>query len=111
MTNAPPAVCDLLLADRLQGRDFIRNLWYNYNMYNWSVDEKKFKKEDPDGYKIWQLEQMINWGLGGEKLKEAVLRRLWKKLFLDPEKKEYLKFLLWPKRKRATRRIYLLSNK
>ena len=29
-------------------------------MYNWSVDEKKFKKEDPEGYKIWKLEQGKN---------------------------------------------------
>ena len=35
-------------------------------MYNWSVDEKNFKKEDPQGYKIWKLEQLINYGLGEE---------------------------------------------
>lgn len=67
-------------------------------MYNWSVDEKKFKKADPEGYQIWQLEQMINWGLGNDKLNKLLLRRYWKKLFLDPMKKRYLKFLLWPKR-------------
>jgi hypothetical protein len=67
-------------------------------MYNWSVDEKKFKREDPEGYKIWKLEQMINWGLGGEKLKEKLVRKYWQKLFLDPETKKFLEFLLWPKK-------------
>jgi len=66
-------------------------------MYNWSIDEEKFKKADPEGYKIWRLEQMINWGLGEDKLNEKLLRRYWKKLFLDPLKKNYLEFLLWPK--------------
>ena len=67
-------------------------------MYNWSIDEKKFKKEDPEGYKIWKLEQMINWGLGGEKLNEKLVKKYWEKLFLDPESKNFLEFLLWPKK-------------
>jgi hypothetical protein len=67
-------------------------------MYNWSVDEKKFKKEDPEGYQIWKLEQMINWGLGGEKLNERLLRKHWKKLFIDNITKNYLRFLLWQKK-------------
>lgn len=66
-------------------------------MYNWSVDEKKFKKEDPKGYRIWRLEQMINYGLGGEKLDGKLVRKHWKKLFMDSLTKQYLQFLLWPK--------------
>ena len=68
-------------------------------MYNWSVDEKKFKREDPEGYKIWKLEQMINWGLGGEKLDKKLVKKYWKKLFLDSETKKFLEFLLWPRKK------------
>ena len=68
-------------------------------MYNWSTDEKQFKKADPKGYKIWKLEQMINWGLGGEKLDKRLLKKHWQKLFLDPIKSAYLEFLLWPKNK------------
>jgi hypothetical protein len=64
-------------------------------MYNWSVDEKKFKREDSEGYQVWKLEQMINWGLGNEKLNERLLRKYWKKLFLDPIKRQYLKFLIY----------------
>jgi len=67
-------------------------------MYNWSVDEKKFKKEDPEGYQIWKLEQMINYGLGGEKLDEKLVRKYWKKLFIEPEIKKFLEFLLWPEK-------------
>ena len=40
-------------------------------MYNWSVDEKQFKKADPEAYKLWRLEQMINFGTGEEKLNKA----------------------------------------
>ncbi len=70
-------------------------------MYNWSVDEKKFKKEDPEGYKIWRLEQMINYGTAGEKLNEKMVRKYWKKIKdrLDPHYRKYLEFLLWPKKK------------
>ena len=68
-------------------------------MYNWSVDEKKFKRENPKGYKIWKLEQMINWGLGGEKLDKKLVKKYWKKLFLDSETKKFLEFLLWPRKK------------
>ena len=65
-------------------------------MYNWSVDEAQFKKADPEGYQIWRLEQMINYGLAGEKLNEKMVRKYWDKLYLDPPTRAYLKFLLWP---------------
>lgn len=65
-------------------------------MYNWSVDEKAFKKTDPKGYEKWRIEQMINWGLGEERLNQKLLRKYWRRLFLDPVKKKYLSFLLWP---------------
>lgn len=66
-------------------------------MYNWSVDEKQLKKH-PKQYIIWRLEQMINFGLGKEKLKKTELKKYWSKLSLDPKKKKYLEFLLWPKK-------------
>ena len=69
-------------------------------MYNWSVDEKKFKKEDPIGYRIWRLEQMINYGEPGEKISEKLVRKNWGKLKnnLDPFYREFLEFLLWHKK-------------
>ena len=65
-------------------------------MYNWSVDEKQFKKADPEGYQIWRLEQMINYGTAGEKLNERLVRKYWDKLYMDPPTRAYLRFLLWP---------------
>lgn len=67
-------------------------------VYNWGVDLKELKK-DKEKYTIWKLEQMINYGLDGEKLDEKLVRKYWKKLFLDPLKKRYLEFLLWPKKR------------
>lgn len=67
-------------------------------MYNWSVDEKAFKKADPKGYELWKLEQKINYGLAGEKLDEKEVRQNWNQLFIDPETKEFLEFLLWPRK-------------
>lgn len=76
-------------------------------MYNWSVDEKKFKKEDPKGYKIWRLEQMINYGEAGDKLNEKEVRSHWRKLAvrIDPKYRAYLEFLLWPVKKKK-KRVY-----
>ena len=51
-------------------------------MYNWSVDEKLFKKEDPEGYKIWRIEQLINYGLDGEKLDEKIVKKFQNPFFL-----------------------------
>ncbi|MBI3990757.1 MAG: hypothetical protein HY350_01270 [Candidatus Omnitrophica bacterium] len=66
-------------------------------MYNWSVDER-YLKRDKLKYTIWKIEQMINFGLGGEKLNSKELKKYWKNLYLDPVKKRYLEFLLWHKR-------------
>jgi hypothetical protein len=64
-------------------------------MYNWSTDLTELKK-DKEKYTIWKLEQMINYGLNGEKISEKDLRKYWDKLYLDPDCKKYLQFLLWP---------------
>ena len=69
-------------------------------MYNWSVDEKKFKKRNPQAYRLWRLTQLINYGLDGEKLDEAELKAAWPKIKdrLDPHKAVYLEYLLWGKK-------------
>ena len=67
-------------------------------VYNWSVDTKELKK-DKEKYTIWKIEQMVNYGLDGEKIDEKLVKKYWKKLHLDPFYKEYLKFLLWSKKK------------
>ncbi len=70
-------------------------------MHNWSVDEKVFKKLDPEGYKILRIQQLINYGLDGEKLFRQEVKKYWDRLYLDPNTKKYLKFLLWPKNKKS----------
>lgn len=66
-------------------------------MYNWSVNTKRLKK-NPDLFEKWELEQMINYGLGGSKLEKKALKKHFAKLHIDKEKKEFLEFLLWPSR-------------
>lgn len=63
-------------------------------MYNWSVDINYLKKY-PEKYKIWKLEQLINFGLKNEKLDKNELIKYFNKLKIDPQKKKYLKFLLF----------------
>ena len=65
-------------------------------MYNWSTDTETLKK-DPEKYAIWRLEQLINFGLGDEKLDAKLLKKYWDKLSMDEPTRKYLEFLLWPK--------------
>ena len=66
-------------------------------MYNWAVDEKKLKK-DKEKYAIWKLEQMVNFGLGKGKIDKGLLKKYWRKLFMDKLTREYLEFLIWPQK-------------
>ena len=62
-------------------------------MYNWSVDEKQLKK-DPEKYAIWRLEQLVNFGLNGKKIKTQELQKYWNQLKLDPARKRFLELIL-----------------
>lgn len=62
-------------------------------MYNWSVDLDQLKKY-PQKYRLWRLEQLINFGLGKEKLNKEEVKKYLPRLRLDPLKEKYLKFLL-----------------
>lgn len=68
-------------------------------MINWSTDEKLFQKRYPKDYKLWRMTQLINYGLDGEKLNKGELKKAWPKIKdrLDPDLKNYLQVLLWPK--------------
>lgn len=68
-------------------------------MYNWSVDEGRFRRSDPESYKLWRLQQRINHGLRGEKLDRKLLEKYWKRLYMDAPTRNYLRFLLWQKKK------------
>lgn len=67
-------------------------------MYNWSVDENYLKKF-PKKYRLWKLEQMISYGLEGERLDKKEILSNWDylKKRLDPKRKELIEFFLWPK--------------
>ena len=62
-------------------------------MYNWSTDENHLKKNS-EQYTIWKLEQIVNFGLNGEKIVETDLRRYWNRLTLDPSRQKFLEQLL-----------------
>ena len=67
-------------------------------MFNWNVDEERFKKEDPEGYKLWRLVQLINYGLDEkEKLDKNELKQVWPKIKeeIDPYKRRFFEYLLW----------------
>jgi len=65
-------------------------------MKNWTVDTNVLAKY-PEQYKIWQLEQMINYGLDGQKISSQFLKENISRISIDPYKKKYLKFLLLTK--------------
>jgi hypothetical protein len=64
-------------------------------MYNWSVDTTNLKK-NPAAYEKFVLEQRINFGLNGQKLSIAALKKHWSSLDINPAKKSFLQKLLWP---------------
>ena len=68
-------------------------------VWHWSVNVKKFKKENPEGYRLWRLTQLINYGLDGEKLDREEVKKAWPKIkeHLDPYKARLMEFLLWEK--------------
>lgn len=82
-------------------------------MFNWSVDEEKFKKENPEKYRLWRLVQFINYGLDGEKLDKKEVKKAWPliKDLLDPNTKVYFKYLLWgkyPSSKQITKDFWVI---
>lgn len=66
---------------------------------HWSVDEEKFKKEHPQKYRLWKLAFKINYGLDGEKLDRAEVKKAWPKIKneIDPYKRRLIEYLLWGK--------------
>lgn len=62
-------------------------------MYNWSIVEEEIKK-DPEKYNTWRLEQLINFGLGGEKINKDQLRKYFSRLQIDPARRRFLQILL-----------------
>ncbi len=62
-------------------------------MKNWSNKIEKINQKSKQ-YNVWKLEQMINFGLDGEKIPKALLEKYLPILNIDETKKRYLKYLL-----------------
>lgn len=54
-------------------------------------------KKKPEQYKIWRLEQSINFGLNGGKLSKKELKKSFHKLKLDPHRKKFIQLILHEK--------------
>lgn len=65
-------------------------------MYNWNTDITELKKNS-EKYSIWKLEQLINFGLDGEKIEKKELVKYWDKIHIDSQKRKVLAFWLWQK--------------
>jgi len=63
-------------------------------MHNWSTNEETLKR-DPEKYTIWKLEQMVNFGLGDQKILEEELRKYWSRITIDPSRRQFLALLLY----------------
>jgi len=63
-------------------------------MYNWSVDPKEFGK-NAQAHTVWKLEQMVNFGLDGQKIKEKELKKYWNTIVIDPARRAFLSLLLY----------------
>ena len=68
-------------------------------MFNWNTDEERFKKEDPEGYRLWRLEQLLNYGFEKGELDVVELKKSWSKIKhnIDPYKRRLTEYLLWNK--------------
>jgi hypothetical protein len=68
-------------------------------MYSWSVDEKKLKAKNPQKYQVWKQIQLINYGLGDEKLDKLLVTSQWVTIKdqIDPLKAAVLEYWLWDK--------------
>ncbi len=62
-------------------------------MKNWSTDTVELRK-DPNKFAAWRLEQLINFGLDGERLKLPELKKFWDIINIDPYKRKFLSLFL-----------------
>jgi hypothetical protein len=58
-------------------------------MKNWSTNTKKLRQNKAE-FTVWRIEQLINFGLGKEKLKLTELKKYWKVIDIDPLKRKFL---------------------
>ena len=61
-------------------------------MRNWSTDTKELK-QNKDKFIVWKLEQLINFGLNGERLNLKMVKKYWNNLSLDAKRKKFLSYI------------------
>lgn len=73
-------------------------------MKNWNTDISQFKS--PQDKRLWELTQLINYGLDGGKLNENELKTRWDELkpLVDSERARMIEYLIWGK-------VYSLTSK
>ena len=59
-------------------------------MRNWSTDTSELQK-DTEKFSAWRLEQLINFGLGKERIDIDELRKYWGVVRINPFKRNTLK--------------------
>lgn len=62
-------------------------------MYNWSTQQKELEK-DPRKYAIWKIEQMVNFGLDGQKINVDELKKYWSEIEIDPARRKFLEMII-----------------
>lgn len=63
----------------------------------WDYDKTEYEKqaeEDP----VWKLERLINYGLGGERIKKEMLEKHLEKLKIPENRRAFFELLLWDKK-------------
>lgn len=63
----------------------------------WDYSKKSARKQAEKDEK-WELERLINFGLGRKKLKKALLKKYWHELNIDPQKRRALEIIVWNKK-------------
>ena len=66
-------------------------------MKNWSTNTSILRK-NPAEFRLLKTEQLINFGLGKAKLNGTYIKNNLEKLSIDTAKKNYLTFLLCPRK-------------
>lgn len=61
---------------------------------SWDYSPKEYEKQ-AQADERWRLERLINYGLGGEKLRRDSLERHLAHLNIPEERREFLELLLW----------------
>jgi len=62
-------------------------------MKNWSTNTNKLSKNSKE-FSIWKLEQLINFGLNGDKIKKSELKKYWSVIDIDPAKRKFFELFV-----------------